>query len=459
LEDIVGGRDGGMAGLTDRTIRVIGGGLAGAEAAYQIARIGGEHVILHEMRPTVQTPAHKTGYLSELVCSNSFKSQEITNAHGLLKEELRRLDSLIIRSADQTAIPGGKALVVDRNNFARTATDTLLGTEGFELTIEEVTDLPSQGIVIVATGPLTAPALSGRIGNLTGERNLHFFDAVSPILDGSSVDMEYAFFGARYDPDSDDYLNCPLTREEYDLFYDALVSAKRVDLREFEQTPYFEGCLPVEVMAERGRNTLAFGPMKPVGLHDPRRNTQPYAVIQLRREDTSGSLYNMVGFQTKLTYPEQERVFRLVPALRSAVFFRHGSIHRNTFINSPSVLNGFQLKTDERIFFAGQITGVEGYVESTAMGLLAGVAALCYQKGIEFPPPEPTTCIGALYRYISTERKHFQPMNVNFGLLEGYDKRRKEQVARRALAAIDGWKEQIESLLRRSEREDFGDRP
>jgi methylenetetrahydrofolate--tRNA-(uracil-5-)-methyltransferase len=426
------------AGRTGTAIHVIGGGLAGTEAAHQILSRGG-HVALHEMRPAVQTPAHRTGDLSELVCSNSFKSQEITNAHGLLKEELRRLGSLIIESACRTAIPGGKALVVDRDCFARTTTARFEGAEGFSLIREEVMDLPSDDIVIVATGPLTSPALSDRISTLTGAHNLHFFDAVAPILDGSSIDMDQAFFGARYSPESDDYLNCPLTREEYDLFYDALTTGKRVDLKEFEKTPYFEGCLPIEVMAERGRNTLAFGPMKPVGLRDSRRNSNPYAVIQLRREDASGTLYNMVGFQTKLTYPEQERVFRLIPALKDAVFFRHGSIHRNTFINAPSVLDGLQLKTDKRVFFAGQITGVEGYMESTAMGLLAGIAALYFQRGLQFTPPDATTCIGALYRYISTERKDFQPMNVNFGLVEGYDKRRKEQVAARALETVQGW--------------------
>jgi methylenetetrahydrofolate--tRNA-(uracil-5-)-methyltransferase len=442
-EGIVGG---GNAGESGSPIHIIGGGLAGSEAAHQILSRGG-NVVLHEMRPKIQTPAHKTGCLAELVCSNSFKSQEITNAHGLLKEELRRLSSLIVHSADKTAIPGGKALVVDRNRFAQSIDTRLLGSEGCELVQEEVAELPSDGVVIVATGPLTSPALNEHLGNLTGAANLHFFDAVSPILDGSTIDMDSAFFGARYSPDSDDYLNCPLTREEYDRFHDALINARRVDLREFEKTPYFEGCLPVEVMAERGKNTLAFGPMKPVGLRDKRTSGDHHAVIQLRRENASGSLYNMVGFQTKLTYPEQEHVFRLVPALRNAVFFRHGSIHRNTFINAPTVLNGLQLKTDERIFFAGQITGVEGYMESTAIGLLAGIAALCFQGGIAFPPPEPTTCVGALYRYISTERKDFQPMNINFGLLEGYNKRQKEQVAQRALETIDAWKEKISTAL------------
>lgn len=423
-------------------IRIIGGGLAGSEAAYQIARLGG-HAVLYEMRPVSRTPAHKTGYLSELVCSNSLKSKELTNAHGLLKAELRLLGALMVGVADECAIPGGKALVVDRSRFAERVTSAILGHPRIRVVREEMTDLPQDGIVIVATGPLTAPILSERIRAATGMTNLHFFDAISPILDSDSIDMSRAFFGTRYAPACDDYLNCPLTRQEYEVFYDALRLAERVDLKEFEETPYFEGCLPIEVMAERGKHTLLFGPMKPVGLRDKRTGCEPHAVLQLRREDVPGNMYNMVGFQTKLTYPEQERVFRLIPGLREARFFRYGSIHRNTFINSPSVLAGLQLRTDGRIFFAGQITGVEGYMESTAMGLLAGVAALYYERGKEFVGPEPTTCIGALYRYIGTERKDFQPMNVNFGLLEGYHKRKKEMVAERALTAIAKWKERV----------------
>jgi methylenetetrahydrofolate--tRNA-(uracil-5-)-methyltransferase len=423
-------------------IRIIGGGLAGSEAAYQIARLGG-HAVLYEMRPVSRTPAHKTGYLSELVCSNSLKSKELTNAHGLLKAELRLLGALMVEAADECAIPGGKALVVDRSRFGERVTSAILGHPRIRVVREEKTDLPQDGIVIVATGPLTAPILSERIRAATGMTNLHFFDAISPILDGDSIDMSRAFFGTRYAPGCDDYLNCPLTRQEYEVFYDALRLAERVDLKEFEETPYFEGCLPIEVMAERGTHTLLFGPMKPVGLADKRTGCEPHAVLQLRREDAPGNMYNMVGFQTKLTYPEQERVFRLIPALREARFFRYGSIHRNTFINSPSVLRGLQLRTDGRIFFAGQITGVEGYMESTAMGLLAGVAALYYERGKEFAGPEPTTCIGALYRYIGMERKDFQPMNVNFGLLEGYHKRKKEMVAERALTAIARWKERV----------------
>lgn len=427
-------------------IRIIGGGLAGAEAAYQIASMGGE-ALLYEMRPKVMTPAHRTGSLSELVCSNSLKSLETTNAHGLLKAELRLLGSLIMSAAESTAIPGGKALVVDRARFGRAVTSRLSDHPRVEVIREEVREVFETGTVIIASGPLTSPTLSERIAALTGSANLHFFDAVSPIIEAETIDMSRAFPGNRYSAEGSDYLNCPLNEEEYDRFHEALVKAQRVSLREFESdTSYFEGCLPIEVMAERGRKTLAFGPMKPVGLVD-RSGVRPYAVVQLRREDEAGTMYNMVGFQTKLTYPEQERVFRLVPALANARFFRHGSIHRNTFIDAPSVLNGLRLKADGRIFFAGQITGVEGYMESTATGVLAGVAALCREKGRDFAPPGPATCMGALYRYISTERKDFQPMNVNFGLLEGYDKRRKEEVAARALETIKAWGERVRADL------------
>jgi methylenetetrahydrofolate--tRNA-(uracil-5-)-methyltransferase len=432
---------------SDSPIFIAGGGLAGSEAAYQISKYGGK-AVLYEMRPHVRTPAHKTDNLSELVCSNSLKSQELTNAHGLLKAELRLLDSLVLQTADETSIPGGKALVVDRVRFAKGVSARIAEQSHTTVVREEVIDLlPGKDAFIVATGPLTSPAFAESLGRLTDSTNLHFFDAISPIIDGSTVDMDHAFFGARYGAGSDDYLNCPLTREEYDRFYEALIAARRVNLEEFEKTPYFEGCLPIEVMAERGRNTLAFGPMKPVGLRDPRGGPDPFAVIQLRREDEAGSMYNLVGFQTKLTYPEQERVFRLIPALQNVAFFRHGSIHRNTFINSPVVLDGLQLRTDGRIFFAGQITGVEGYVESTTIGLLAGIAALCHTRGATFVPPGPETCTGALYRYISTPRKDFQPMNVNFGLVEGYHKRHKEQVAEKALTAIKEWSGNIGRLL------------
>lgn len=426
--------------------RVVGGGLAGSEAAHQIATRGGS-VVLCEMRPEATTPAHKTADLAELVCSNSLKSKELTNAHGLLKEELRILGSVVLRAADETAIQGGKALVVDRVRFARRVTEAIEAAGRIRVVREESTEIPP-GICVIATGPLTSDALSEKIRVLTGNDNLHFFDAISPIIDGASVDMEHAFFASRYAEASDDYLNCPLTKEEYEAFYAALMAGRRVDLRQFEDARYFEGCLPVEVMAERGKETLAFGPMKPVGIEDPKTGRRPYAVLQLRREDAEGRMYNLVGFQTKLTYPEQERVFRLIPGLKNVVFLRYGSIHRNTFIRSPWLITkALRLKTDERIHFAGQITGVEGYMESTAMGLMAGLSALCYARGLRFEPPPPSTCVGALVEYITTERKDFQPMNVNFGIVAGYEKRQKEAVVRRALDGIAAWKREMDERL------------
>jgi methylenetetrahydrofolate--tRNA-(uracil-5-)-methyltransferase len=423
-------------------VKVIGAGLAGTEAAYQLARRGID-VTLYEMRPVRTTPAHKTGDFAELVCSNSLKSKELTNAHGLLKEELRRLDSLIVKTADRAAIPGGKALVVDRAEFSARVTEAIMSEKRVQIVREEV-DTISAGVNIIATGPLTSEALSGSIKALTGTEHLHFFDAISPIVDGASIDMEHAFFGSRYMGDADDYLNCPLTKAEYDVFYDELIAARRVDLRAFEDTHYFEGCLPIEVMAERGRQTLAYGPMKPVGMVNPGTGEQPHAVVQLRREDNAGQMYNLVGFQTKLTYTEQERVLRMIPALKKAVFLRYGSIHRNSFINAPAVLTtGLQVKSNPSVFFAGQITGAEGYVESTAMGLVAAVAAACYVKGKPFIPPPPDTSVGALLAYVTTSRKDFQPMNINFGLFSNYSKKRKEVVVRNALASIVAWRDQV----------------
>lgn len=427
-------------------IKIIGGGLAGVEAAYQIAKRG-YGVILYEMRPVLFTPAHKTGLLSELICSNSLKSKELTNAHGLLKEEMRRLDSIIINTADATSIPGGKALVVDRERFSRAITDKITSNPLIRVIREEITDIP-KGIAIIATGPLTSDRLAECIRVLTGQGHLFFYDAISPIVEGDSIDLEKSFFASRYKDDSNDYLNCPLTEEEYNIFYNALIDAERVELRSFEGTPYFEGCLPIEIMAERGKQTLLFGPMKPVGIVDRRTGKEPFAVIQLRREDSQGRMFNMVGFQTKLTYREQDRVFRLIPALRGAQFLRYGSIHRNTYINSPALLNkALQLKNREDILFAGQITGVEGYIESAAMGLLAGISSLCLKKGIGFFAPPPETCIGALLDYITTEKRDFQPMNINFGILMGYSKREKNRVINNALAFITKWSEYINQQL------------
>lgn len=427
-------------------ITIVGGGLAGVEAAYQIAQRG-FNVTLYEMRPRVFTEAHTTSLLSELVCSNSLKSKELTNAHGLLKEELRRLGSIILKKADEAAIPGGKALVVDRTQFAKAVTETIDAHPLIRVLREEITDIPA-GTVLFATGPLTSAHLARTLGSLTGAENLYFFDAISPIVEGESIDRERAFFGARYVEGSDDYLNCPLTKEEYQIFYEALVSAERVDLKEFEKTPYFEGCLPIEIMAERGQKTLLYGPMKPVGLIEKCTGKEPYAVVQLRRENHGGSMYNMVGFQTKLTYPAQERVFRLIPALKRAVFLRHGSIHRNTYINSPAILEkDLRLKGGDKVFFAGQLTGVEGYMESTAIGLLAGLSVSMFQQDRAFVPPPEDTVIGALLHYITAENTNFQPMNANFGLLKGYNKKRKNHAVSNALNRISAWKETVENAL------------
>ncbi|MCX5808962.1 MAG: methylenetetrahydrofolate--tRNA-(uracil(54)-C(5))-methyltransferase (FADH(2)-oxidizing) TrmFO [Proteobacteria bacterium] len=425
-------------------IKVIGGGLAGVEAAYQIAQKG-IPVALYEMRPAVFTPAHKTEFLSELVCSNSLKSKDLSNAHGLLKEELRILGSIIMRVADDTSIPGGKALVVDRNRFSETITKKIEANPLIHVVRKEISDIPS-GITVIATGPLTSDSLSEKIKEITGSENLSFFDAISPIVDSETIDMEKCFFGSRYMADADDYLNCPLTEDQYNVFYDALIKAERVNLRDFEKVSYFEGCLPIEIMAERGKQTLLFGPMKPVGIIDSHTGQRPFAVIQLRREDEAGKMYNIVGFQTKLTYTEQDRIFRLIPALKDASFLRYGSIHRNTYINSPSVItNSFQFKHNENIFFAGQITGVEGYVESTAMGLAAGIAASLYCAGKQFVPPPEASCTGALLHYITTPAKNFQPMSINFGLVKDYNKREKEKAIKNALSSIVAWKQSTEN--------------
>jgi methylenetetrahydrofolate--tRNA-(uracil-5-)-methyltransferase len=419
-------------------ITVVGGGLAGAEAAYQIA-LRGLDVDLYEMRPITLTPAHKSSDLAELVCSNSFKSRDLTNAHGLLKEELRILGSLIVAAADRTAIAGGKALVVDRSRFAGKLTKMIEQNNRIRVIRQEVTSIPG-GTVILASGPLTSPALAEALKGLTGEDQLFFYDAISPIVEGTTIDMEHAFFSSRYAESDTAYLNCPMTAEEYDLFYDELIRASRVPVRPFEDGAYFEGCLPVEVMAERGKQTLLFGPMKPVGIIDPRTGRRPFAVIQLRREDEAGKMFNLVGFQTKLTYPEQERVLRLIPALKTATVLRYGSVHRNTYVKAPAVINRrLQVRGTERVLIAGQLAGVEGYMESTAMGLIAGLSACASVYGEEFTPPPPETATGALIDYITTENNRFQPMNVNFGLIAGYNKREKKAVVDRALDALRQW--------------------
>ncbi|MRR16421.1 MAG: methylenetetrahydrofolate--tRNA-(uracil(54)-C(5))-methyltransferase (FADH(2)-oxidizing) TrmFO [Deltaproteobacteria bacterium] len=401
-------------------VKIIGGGLAGCEAAWQLLKRG-HAVHLYEMKPQKFSPAHKLELLAELVCSNSLKSNDPESAPGLLKNEMRRLDSLIISAADQTSVPAGNALAVDRRKFADKIQASLLSRPNFTLIRREVTEIPPDALTIVATGPLTSEALSNAIRTLLGGEYLYFYDAIAPIVEADSINPDKVYWASRYDKGTPDYLNCPLSEDEYKCFRQELLTGEKVALKAFEDVKHFEGCLPIEVLAARGEDTLAFGPMKPVGLIDPRTGVMPYAVVQLRRENASGSLFNLVGFQTKLTWPEQERIFRMIPGLENAQFARMGSIHRNTFINSPSLLlPSLQLKTRPHIFFAGQITGVEGYVESTAMGLVAGLNAAFILEGKDLPPPPAGTAIGALLRYISAGENadNFQPMNINFGILE-----------------------------------------
>ncbi|MBE9547371.1 MAG: methylenetetrahydrofolate--tRNA-(uracil(54)-C(5))-methyltransferase (FADH(2)-oxidizing) TrmFO, partial [Proteobacteria bacterium] len=381
----------------ERPITIIGGGLAGCEAAWQLLKRGID-VLLYEMKPESFSPAHKSPLLAELVCSNSLRSNITRNAVGLLKEEMRQTDSLIIEAADATAVPAGKALAVDRTLFSQYIEQKLNGCKGLKIIREEVTEIPGDSIVIIASGPLTSDSLAKSISEITGCEYLYFYDAISPIIDKDSIDFTKVFRASRYDDGAGDYLNCPLNRDEYERFWKAITEGDEVPLRDFEDFKYFEGCLPIEIIAGRGINTLAFGPMKPVGLTDPKTGEQPYAALQLRQENREGTLFNMVGFQTKLTWPEQKRIFRMIPGLEEAEFARYGSIHRNTFINSPALLKKtLQLRSRPGIFIAGQITGVEGYVESAAMGLIAGINAssLCLKdKDLAIPPK--TTALGAL---------------------------------------------------------------
>ncbi len=403
-------------------VTIIGGGLAGSEAAWQLA-CRGVPVKLYEMRPKKLTPAHKTGKLAELVCSNSLRSKEITSAVGLLKEELRRLLSLIMEAALASEVPAGKALAVDRELFASYVTEKIATHPLIEVINEEVISIPSEGIVIVATGPLTSEALAEDLKRYTGEEFFHFYDAIAPIIYAESINWDKVFKADRYSEGEGAYINCPMTKEEYERFIDALLAAEKVPFKDFEKPKYFEGCLPIEVMAERGRETLRFGPMKPVGLKDPRTGKEPYAVVQLRAENKEGTLYNLVGFQTKLKYKEQERVFRMIPGLEQAEFARFGSVHRNSFVCAPKVLTKtLQLKKEPRIFLAGQLSGVEGYVESTAMGLLAGLNAGRLAREMKLVVPPRTTAHGALVHYITeADPKHFQPMNINWGLFPPLD--------------------------------------
>ena len=431
-------------------VTVIGAGLAGSECAWQLAQRGVE-VTLHEMKPEKRTPAHVTDYFAELCCSNSLRSDQLENAVGLLKEVLRRLGSLILSCADATRVEAGGALAVDREGFAKLVTERIRNHPNITVQYGEVTEIP-EGEVVIASGPLTSDAMAERLQALLGaDSDLHFFDAAAPLVSAESVDMEKAWFGSRYDKGTADYVNCPMTEEEYDAFWKELTTAQEAEVHGFEDKMVFEGCMPVEVMARRGHDTLCYGPLKPRGLTDPRTGKEPYAVVQLRRDNSEGSVYNLVGFQTHLRFPEQRRVFSVIPALHDAEFLRYGVMHRNTFLNSPQLLDRYyRLKADPRIAFAGQMTGVEGYVESAASGFLVGVELARRLKGqapIDFPSE---TAIGALGLYVSNGSiVNFQPMNINFGIMPplGYrvkGKRNKNaELSKRSLEIIDTLKEEV----------------
>ncbi|MDW3868093.1 FADH(2)-oxidizing methylenetetrahydrofolate--tRNA-(uracil(54)-C(5))-methyltransferase TrmFO [Staphylococcus saprophyticus] len=433
-----------------QVVNVIGAGLAGSEAAYQLAQRGVK-VNLIEMRPVKQTPAHHTDKFAELVCSNSLRGNALTNAVGVLKEEMRQLDSLIISAADKARVPAGGALAVDRHDFAGYVTETLKNHPNITVLNEEINSIP-EGYTIIATGPLTTDKLANEIVEATGKDQLYFYDAAAPIIEKDSIDMNKVYLKSRYDKGEAAYLNCPMTEDEFNTFYDALMEAEVAPVNEFEKEKYFEGCMPFEVMAERGRKTLLFGPMKPVGLEDPKTGERPYAVVQLRQDDAAGTLYNIVGFQTHLKWGAQKDVIRLIPGLENVEIVRYGVMHRNTFINSPDVLTEtYELKGREELYFAGQMTGVEGYVESAASGLVAGinVAHKMLNKGEVIFPRE--TMIGSMAYYISHAKneKNFQPMNANFGLLPTLEKKvkdkklRYEKLADRALTYLDNYKQTL----------------
>ncbi len=431
-------------------VTVIGAGLAGSECAWQLAQRG-VHVTLREMKPQKRTPAHITDHFAELCCSNSLRSDQLENAVGLLKEELRRLGSLILRCADETRVEAGGALAVDRHGFAALVTERVRSHPNITVVEGEVTDVPD-GEVVVASGPLTSDALADRLQALLGtDSALHFYDAAAPLVSAGSVDMELAWFGSRYDKGTADYVNCPMSEAEYEAFWQALTTAEEAEVHGFEDKMVFEGCMPVEVMARRGRDTLCYGPLKPRGLRDPRTGKEPYAVVQLRRDNADGTVYNLVGFQTHLKFPEQRRVFSMIPALHSAEFLRYGVMHRNTFLDSPRLLDRYyRLKAEPRIAFAGQMTGVEGYVESAASGFLVGVETARRLRGlppVDFPQE---TAIGALGLYISNMSVTvFQPMNINFGIIPPLDRRVKgkrnknAELSARSLAMIESLKEEV----------------
>ncbi|MBB6674585.1 FADH(2)-oxidizing methylenetetrahydrofolate--tRNA-(uracil(54)-C(5))-methyltransferase TrmFO [Cohnella nanjingensis] len=438
------------------TVTVIGAGLAGSEAAWQIASQG-VPVRLYEMRPVRRTPAHHTDRFAELVCSNSLRANGLTNAVGVLKAEMRLLDSLILSAADQHAVPAGGALAVDREGFSGEVTSRLRNHPLVTVVNEELSALPADGIVVVATGPLTSPDLSKQIQELFGEEYFYFYDAAAPIVEKESIDMEKVFLASRYDKGEAAYLNCPMSEEEFEAFYGALTTAETAEIKDFEKEMYFEGCMPIEVMAKRGKQTVLFGPMKPVGLVDPRTGKLPYAVVQLRQDNAAGTLFNLVGFQTHLKWGEQKRVLSLIPGLENAEFVRYGVMHRNTFINSPKLLHPtYQFRGRESLFFAGQMTGVEGYVESAASGLIAGMNAGRLARGLAPVVPPPQTTLGSMAHYITTaDFRHFQPMNANFGLFPPLEKRMKSKrdkndaIAARALEAIEAFQaNEIQNYVR-----------
>lgn len=434
----------------EKIVTVVGGGLAGSEAAYQISRLG-VGVRLIEMRPEKMSPAHTSNDLGELVCSNSLKSDSMDNASGVLKEEMRQLGSLVIEAADHTRVPAGKALAVDRTKFAEYITERIEDNPHIELTREEFKEIPEElhAPLIIASGPLTSDSLSQSIKKLSDSDHLYFYDSISPILDADSINYSVVYRASRYEngvEEEGDYLNCPLNEEQYYDLIDELLTAEKIETRDFEKGIYFESCLPVEVIAERGKDTLRFGPARPVGLKDPKTGKIPFAVVQLRCEDKEASMYNMVGFQTKLKYPEQRRVFRKIPGLENAEFMRYGSMHRNTYINSPELIRPtLQFKNNDNLFFAGQILGVEGYVESAAMGILAGINAARAVKGNSLITPPPETAVGSLIKYIcDKDVKNFQPMNINFGLFPKPEGRmpkteKKKRIAKRALENISSF--------------------
>jgi methylenetetrahydrofolate--tRNA-(uracil-5-)-methyltransferase len=429
-----------------QSVTVVGAGLAGSEAAWQIASQG-VPVTLYEMRPVRRTPAHHTERFAELVCSNSLRANGLTNAVGVLKEEMRRLNSLILSAADRHAVPAGGALAVDREGFSGEVTSRLREHPLITVVNEELSDIPADGITLIATGPLTSPDLSHKIKELLGEEYFYFFDAAAPIVEKDSIDLNRVFLASRYGKGEAAYLNCPMDEKEFDTFYDALITAETAEIKDFEKEMYFEGCMPIEVMAKRGKQTVLFGPMKPVGLIDPRTGEQPHAVVQLRQDNAAGTLFNLVGFQTHLKWGEQKRVLSLIPGLAEAEFVRYGVMHRNTFINSPRLmLPTYQFRRRETLFFAGQMTGVEGYVESAASGLIAGLNAGRLARGLAPLTLPPETTLGSMAQYITTaDFRHFQPMNANFGLFPPLGRRvrskkeKNESIADRALSEIDAF--------------------